>query len=205
MLNAEKLTQKSLDAVKRAQSAALERNHMQIAPEHLTGLELESPDAALERVMPEVMAAKPDVIVLAIHLGEFIAGRLNPDGKFRNMASLSTKYPQIDLILAGHSHQTEPGKRLYPGAWFVQAPPLGAGCARITVEADPAAKGGKVLSVTSEIVEGKDRPESKKLLPLLDPVRQQAAEAGREPVARLEFELEPMKNGMKPKPWPPVG
>ena len=61
------------------------------------------------------------------------------DGKFRNMASLSSKYPQIDLILAGHSHQTEPGKRLYPGAWFVQAPPLGAGCAQITVEVDPAA------------------------------------------------------------------
>ena len=36
MLNAEKLTRKSLDAVKNAQSIALERNAMQIAPEHLT-------------------------------------------------------------------------------------------------------------------------------------------------------------------------
>ena len=36
MLNAEKLTRKSLDAVQNAQSIALERNHMQIAPEHLT-------------------------------------------------------------------------------------------------------------------------------------------------------------------------
>lgn len=169
-----------------------------IAPEHLTGLQLESPDSALERIMPEVMAAKPDVIVLAIHLGEYIAGRLNPDGKLRNMAALSSKFPQIDLILAGHSHQTEPGKRLYPGAWFVQAPPLGAGCARITVEVDPAAKGDKVLSVTSEIVEGKDRKESKRVLPVLDPVRKQAAEAGRKPVARLDFELGPMKNAMAP-------
>ena len=56
-----------------------------IEPDKLTGLELESPDAALERIMPEVMASKPDVIVLAIHLGEFIAGRLNPDGKLRSM------------------------------------------------------------------------------------------------------------------------
>ena len=169
-----------------------------IEPERLTGLQLESPDAALERLMPDVMAAKPDVIVLAIHLGEFIAGRLNPDGKFRNMASLSSKYPQIDLILAGHSHQTEPGKRLYPGAWFVQAPPLGAGCARITVEADPSAKGGKVLSVTSKIVEGEGLPESKKLLPILDPIREKAAEAGKRKVAQLDFELAPMKNGLKP-------
>ena len=169
-----------------------------IEPGKLTGLELEPPDAALERVMPEVMAAKPDVIVLAIHLGEFIPGRLNPDGKLRSMASLSAQFPQIDLILAGHSHQTEPGKRLYPGAWFVQAPPLGAGCAQITVEADPAAKGDKVLSVTSKIIEGKDQPESKKLLPILDPVRKQAVEAGHKPVSKLDFELEPMKNGMKP-------
>lgn len=170
-----------------------------IRPEHLNGIQLESPDAALERIMPEVMAAKPDVIVLAIHLGEFIAGRLNPDGKFRNMASLSAKYPQIDLILAGHSHQTEPGKRLYPGAWFVQAPPLGAGCAQITVEVDPEAKTGeKVQSVTSKIVEGKDSDESKKILPILDPVRKQAAELGRRQVARIDFELGPMNNGTKP-------
>lgn len=169
-----------------------------IAPEYLTGLELESPDTALERVMPEIMASKPDMIVLAIHLGEFIAGRLNPDGKLRSMAALSAKFPQIDLILAGHSHQTEPGKRLYPGAWFVQAPPLGAGCAQITVEADPDAKNDKVLAVTSKIIEGGGQPESKKLLPLLDPVRKQAAEAGRKPVAKLDFELEPMKNGLKP-------
>ncbi len=169
-----------------------------IAPDHLTGLELESPDAALERVMPEVMAAKPDVIVLAIHLGEFIAGRLNPDGKLKNMAALSARFPQIDLILAGHSHQTEPGKRLYPGAWFVQAPPLGTGCAQITVEVDPDAKGDKVLSVSSKIVEGEGRPESKRVLPVLDPVRKQAVEAGRKPVAKLDFELGPMKNGLKP-------
>ncbi len=169
-----------------------------IEPEKLTGLELESPDAALECVMPEVMAAKPDVIVLAIHLGEFIAGRLNPDGKLRSMASLSAKFPQIDLILAGHSHQTEPGKRLYPGAWFVQAPPLGAGCAQITVEVDPTKKGDKVLSVTSKIIEGKDQPESKKLLPILAPVRKQAAETGRKTIAKLDFELEPMKNGLMP-------
>ena len=170
-----------------------------IRPEYLNGIQLESPDAALERIMPEVMAAKPDMIVLAIHLGEFIAGRLNPDGKFRNMAALSAKYPQIDLILAGHSHQTEPGKRLYPGAWFVQAPPLGAGCAQITVEVDPAAKDGKkVQSVTSKIVEGKGLDESKKILPLLDPVRKQAAELGRRPVARIDIELGPMNNGTKP-------
>ena len=169
-----------------------------IRPEHLTGLQLESPDAALERLMPKVMAAKPDMIVLAIHLGEFIAGRLNPDGKFRNMASLSAKYPQIDLILAGHSHQTEPGKRLYPGAWFVQAPPLGAGCAQITVEIDPAAKNGKVQSITSKIIETNGLEESKKLLPILDPVRKKAVETGRRQIAKLEFELEPMKNGLKP-------
>ena len=169
-----------------------------IAPEYLTGLQLEPPDDALERIMPEVMTAKPDVIVLAIHLGEFIAGRLNPDGKFRSMSALSSKYPQIDLILAGHSHQTEPGKRLYPGAWFVQAPALGAGFAQITIRVDPAAKGDKVTSIASKIVEGKGLPESRKLLPILDPVRKQAEEIGRRRIAKVDFELGPMKNASKP-------
>ena len=77
--------------------------------------------------------------------------------------------------------------------------PLGAGCAQITVEVDPAAKDGKkVQSVTSKIVEGKGLDESKKILPLLDPVLKQAAELGRRPVARIDFELGPMNNGTKP-------
>ena len=38
-----------------------------IEPKLLTGLKLEPPEDALTRVMSEVMAKKPDVIVLAIH------------------------------------------------------------------------------------------------------------------------------------------
>jgi len=169
-----------------------------IEPERLTGLVLESPDDALARLMPEVMAKKPDVIVLAIHLGEFIAGRLNPDGKLRSMASLASKFPQIDLILAGHSHQTVPGKRLYPGAWLVQAPPHGAGAAVVKIEVDPAAKSDKIQRITSDIRDMNELPESKKLLPVLDPIRKRAAESGRKPVAKLEFELGPMQNAKKP-------
>ena len=169
-----------------------------IEPERLAGLKLEPPEDALARVMPEVMAEKPDVIVLAIHLGEFIAGRLNPDGKLRSMASLASKFPQIDLILAGHSHQTVPGKKLYPGAWFVQAPPLGAGVAVVKLEVDLSARNDKVRSVTSDITETEGLPESKKVLPVLDPLRKRAAEAERKTVAKIEFELGPIQNAKKP-------
>ena len=169
-----------------------------IAPELLTGLKLEPPEDALTRLMPEVMAEKPDVIVLAIHLGEFIAGRLNPDGKLRSMASLASKFPQIDLILAGHSHQTVAGKRLYPGAWFVQCPPHGAGVAVVKVEVDPAAKKEKVKEIRSNIRATECAAESAKALAVLDPVRKRAAEEGRKIVAKVEFELGPIQNAKKP-------
>ena len=169
-----------------------------IEPKLLTGLKLEPPEDALTRVMPEVMAKKPDVIVLAIHLGEFIAGRLNPDGKLRSMASLASKFPQIDLILAGHSHETMPGKRLYPGAWFVQCPPHGAGVAVVKIEVDPAAKKDKVKEIRSNIRETEGAAESAKVLPVLDPVRKRAAEEGKKIVAKLEFELGPIQNAKKP-------
>ncbi len=169
-----------------------------IEPKLLAGLKLEPPEDALTRVMPAVMAEKPDVIVLAIHLGEFIAGRLNPDGKLRSMASLASKFPQIDLILAGHSHETVPGKRLYPGAWFVQCPPHGTGVAVVKIEVDPAAKKDKVKEIRSNIRETEGAAESAKVLPVLNPVRKRAAEEGKKIVAKLEFELGPIQNAKKP-------
>ena len=100
----------------------------------LKGVETLDAVQSIRSIMPEVMNAKPDVTVLAIHLGEFISGRLNDDGKTRAMASISAEFPQIDLILGGHTHQNAAGKHLgAKGAWFVQAPPLSEGLAVIHV------------------------------------------------------------------------
>lgn len=121
-----------------------------IAAPQLAGVETESPEAMLERVMPEVRAAKPDIIVLAIHLGEFSAGRLHEDGKPRNLGALLARFPEIALVLGGHTHESVAGKRLPSGAWFVQAPFAGKGLMKVTVRYNLGKK--RVKNITSEIL-----------------------------------------------------
>ena len=73
---------------------------------------------ALERLMPEVVAAKPDAIVLAIHQG-WTTPQQDPRG-VNEVAAIAAKYPEIDLILGGHTHRPFPGTPIGAGAWYVQ-------------------------------------------------------------------------------------
>ena len=77
--------------------------------------DVENINKALERVIPEVMDAKPDMIILAVHNGLDISG---PDGE--TLWKTAWKYPQINIILGGHSHREIPGVSSGPGAWFAQ-------------------------------------------------------------------------------------
>ncbi len=164
-------------------------------PEHaLRGVETESPETALDRIMPEIMEARPDLIVLAIHLGEFASGRLHRDGGERfSMPTLASRFPQIDLILAGHSHQTSPGKAFAGGAWFVQAPPHGEGFAVVLCN-----KGKERPDFISRTETAADEPESELLQPIFADVRAKAAAAQSRQVAVLPFPLGPMKGADVP-------
>ena len=106
-----------------------------------SGWSFESNRDALRRIMPEILAAEPDLIVLAWHSGLYTP----PGTMFRFLA----EFPEIDLVLAGHSHEEEPGRGI-SGAWFVQAGRY-AGCfARITAEFDD--RNGRLLRIRSELV-----------------------------------------------------
>ena len=106
-----------------------------------SGWSFESNRDALRRIMPEILAAEPDLIVLAWHSGPYTP----PGTMFRFLA----EFPEIDLVLAGHSHEEEPGRGI-SGAWFVQAGRY-AGCfARITAEFDD--RNGRLLRIRSELV-----------------------------------------------------
>lgn len=166
-------------------------------PEHmLRGVETETPEAAIDRIMPEIMNARPDLIVLAIHLGEFASGRLHRDGGERfSMPSLASRFPQIDLILAGHSHQTCPGKAFSGGAWFVQAPPHGEGFAVVLCNI-----GGGETDFVSRTETAENEPESRLLQPIFADVRAKAAAARNRRVAVLPFSLGPMKGADDPCP-----
>ncbi|MGE4301761.1 MAG: metallophosphoesterase [Victivallaceae bacterium] len=61
----------------------------------------ESEADALRRIMPEVKAAGADIVILARHAGNF--------DRVGNLWSLASEFPDIDLVLGGHTHQSEPG------------------------------------------------------------------------------------------------
>ena len=97
--------------------------------------------------MPELMKKKPHLIILAMHEGLSSAAG---NGEKRSFPSLLfRKWPQIDLVLGGHTHLASPGKKGYLGQWYVQAPPLAEGIGVIDVEADGVS--GKILSLRSHI------------------------------------------------------
>lgn len=77
--------------------------------------DVEGVNKALDRVIPEIMDAHPDMIVLAVHNGLDIAG---PDGE--TLWKTAWKFPQINLILGAHSHREIPGVNSGPGSWFAQ-------------------------------------------------------------------------------------
>jgi len=165
----------------------------------LRGVHAGEVEPALARVMPEVMAAKPDVIILAIHLGEFISKRLTGTEQGKSLSGITASYPQINLILAGHSHQTEPGKKLSSGTWMVQAPPLGADAIVCSVKVDLAAKPHKVISITSDVL-GTDVHDTRlpEVCTVVNPVLAKADSFGKQKIAEVDVELGPLKNKKQP-------
>ena len=138
----------------------------------------------LERIIPEVMRARPDVIILALHAGE--QSWLGPD--FR-LFDLIRKYPQIDLILCGHSHQSEAGAALGRSAWRMQAPAHAAGIAVADITFDTEKK--RIVSMKSRIVQTDKVPEHPAVKKMVGPVRNRSFRLGRRLVAEVPSALRP--------------
>lgn len=98
------------------------------------GYSAEKTIPSLEAVMPEIMRAKPDLIVLAIHAGRFPAARFKAGW---NMRSLAERFPQIDLILGGHTHEPVKGLLLAGKVWYVQAGKHSEGYSKIEIARIP--------------------------------------------------------------------
>lgn len=148
----------------------------------LEGVRTEMPETALARVMPEIRAQRPDVIVLAIHLGEYTAGRLNADGKVHHIGQLLRHFPEISLVLGGHTHQTVFGKKTGPASWFVQAPPYGDGVIRILVKIDDRTR--KITDISSSFLPAGSE-EAKRIPPEWLKLEKRTAKFAVQPVADL--------------------
>ena len=104
-----------------------------IAPAQLAGSKQIPLDIALSQIMPEVKKVNPDLIFVAIHIGEFIPGRLLGTNKRVMLHKFFQKYPEIKLVFGGHTHLPTPMRRAGYFMNFIQAPPLSEGLACVTV------------------------------------------------------------------------
>ena len=101
----------------------------------------ESPEAALQRVLPEVRAAGPDVVVLVQHDGEYFRGG--------NLYRRLRAFPEIDLVIGAHTHQKNAGVRVGE-SWFVQPGSHAEVVAAIRIDFDERER--VVRRITSELL-----------------------------------------------------
>lgn len=100
---------------------------------------------SLDIIIPKVMLEKPDLIVLALHHGRFSPKRL----KGVNLSHISKKYPQIDLILGGHSHQETAGEINGVRSWFSASSPHGLSLSKIKIHFNEE---NKIIEIKSQII-----------------------------------------------------
>lgn len=145
----------------------------------------------MAKIMPEVMDAKPALIILAVHAGEYtpVSARLS-------LTQLVRKYPQIDLVLGGHTHQDIPGKTLGGSSWFLQAPAHAGGIAVADVIYDPRER--KIVSLQSRLVlPDPAAPPLPEMENLFSDLLRRSARIGSEPIARIPFALDPLSGTEK--------
>ena len=123
----------------------------------------------LQRVMPAVKAAQPDIIILAAHQGLKRQG----DDFANELAAVARTFPEIDLILGGHSHRVIDLDYLH-GIPYAQAGYHANWVGRVDLAFNTAEK--KVVDITASVVEMGTTyapdPELEKILkPELDAAR----------------------------------
>ncbi len=87
---------------------------------------------ALEQIMPSVMQAKADIIILNVHYGL----SMSYSNRDNSIFSIAGKYPQINLICGGHTHQINPGKDVGYGVWYTEPGKYGQGIVSIRIDYD---------------------------------------------------------------------
>ncbi|MBQ7207587.1 MAG: metallophosphoesterase [Lentisphaeria bacterium] len=112
---------------------------------------------SIGRIMPEILAARPHVVILAFHNGMY--------SKYANLHELCRTYPEIDLILGGHSHKEVAGHRLRH-AYFVQAGCHGACAAHVKVKVDDAT--GRIVRIESALLHPREDARDEETARLCD-------------------------------------
>lgn len=115
---------------------------------------------SVNRIMPEILDAKPDLIILACHSGIYTAEN--------QLLRFLDAFPQIDLVLGGHSHVLIPGQQLSLRSYFVQCGVRCSHAAQIHIHAVPGRKippriTSSLIEITPDIPDSQFVNDMKKL------------------------------------------
>ena len=141
----------------------------------------------LKGIMPAIVKQKPDIIILAMHHGRF--------SKKLGLYKLLRRFPEINLVLGGHSHQFEPGLSTGQG-WFLQSGSHARTLGKAVLRFDTAKR---QLSVQSELV-----PVNAETLPdenastAIAPLLKQAKQAGNKVIGTNVLALSSARNQKTP-------
>ena len=128
-------------------------------PIQLKGADFDSRMERIQKAFSALMREKPHIIILAMHQGEFHSERKESFSRKKEqfLSRLFREYPQIHLVLGGHTHQESAGKKIYRGQWYVQAPPHARGVAVADIFWDREKK--QLVNIRSKIqLSGGEKP-----------------------------------------------
>lgn len=110
--------------------------------------EVETAVATLKRILPAILAQHPDAIILGIHQG--LATRQQDPRGVNEVVAIAQLFPEIDLILGGHTHRAIPGRRV-GHSWYLQPGAHGefVGVAELTIDLEAH----EVTQITSHLVQ----------------------------------------------------
>ena len=142
--------------------------------------------------MPEVSKAEPDMIIVAAHHGRFSPARLR-NGV--NMSKVALRYPQIDLILGGHTHQDVPGEKSGIGSWYVLCGAHGENLAKIDVWID--IEKGRTKKIESQLLPVSHlTPQDKRSADLMEKWRQKTLKFSEIPIGKTKLKIKTSSRGL---------
>jgi 2',3'-cyclic-nucleotide 2'-phosphodiesterase / 3'-nucleotidase len=146
----------------------------------IKGLSFSEPLDSLDKIMPEVQAAEPDLIVVSYHGGydtsiPFFSSK--PDSMVELKSAITEKYPQINVFFTGHTHGLLADREVN-GVHTIQAACNGHYLGRVDVE---WTEDGPKMS--SEVIPVKGVRLDKTVMESLKPVLESTCEWMDEPIA----------------------
>jgi 2',3'-cyclic-nucleotide 2'-phosphodiesterase/3'-nucleotidase len=105
-----------------------------LPPEDRPGFELLDPVESLRSTLREVIAQKPDAIVLAGHMG-----LTRRDDYANRIGTLTREFPQLTVCIGGHTHQNHSGETVN-GVLYTQADHYGIYVGKVDLTFDRATR-----------------------------------------------------------------